>query len=58
VTEVDVAQWEFYVVPAGAAHGSGYRSASIGSVRQDASASPMGFGEHLADSRLAYLIWS
>ncbi|HVM14406.1 MAG TPA: hypothetical protein VM287_08765 [Egibacteraceae bacterium] len=42
---LDVAQWEFYVVPAAAIRGAGYRSASVGFVREHANAGPIGFGE-------------
>jgi hypothetical protein len=42
---LDVAQWQFYVVPAGAIRGAGYRSAGIEFVRTHASAGPIGFGE-------------
>jgi hypothetical protein len=42
---LDVAQWQFYVVPAGAVRGAGYRSAGIAFVRKHADAGPLDFGE-------------
>jgi hypothetical protein len=39
---LDVAQWEFYVVPAHLVRECGYRSVSIGWVRQHADSVPFG----------------
>jgi hypothetical protein len=42
---LDVAQWQFYVVPAAAIRGAGYRSAGVEFVRTHATAGPITYDE-------------